>query len=271
MTILSQPDAPLERWLEAARSRRSRRSYDGQALPDETVRALGDAIEGLGENPYARLSFIPEASESLFRGVVGGYGRISGAPSAFAVIGTADTPFSQAAGGYLGEAMVLEATAIGVGTCWVGGMFNASAVSSHVGLADGERVLAISPLGTPLEQVSSTERIVYRMGKPKARRPVVEIAPGLESGGWPSWARPGVEAARVAPSAYNRQPWRFRADEGSVIVSFDGPDTPVVSKRLDCGIAMLHFEIAVRAAHVSGSWELLHHRSDVARFSLGAE
>jgi len=42
-----------------------------------------------------------------------------------------------------------------------------------------------------------------------------------------------------------------------VLVSAQGTDTPRVSKRLDCGIAMLHFELGAASLGVSGSWELL--------------
>ena len=73
-----------------------------------------------------------------------------------------------------------------------------------------------------------------------------------------------MELARIAPSATNRQPWRFaREDDGSVRLFFEGSDTPVISKRLDCGIAMLHFELGAREMGASGSWRLLSGR-DVA-------
>ena len=37
----------------------------------------------------------------------------------------------------------------------------------------------------------------------------------------------------------------------------------MISKRLDCGIAMLHFELGAREVGASGSWQLLSGR-DVA-------
>ncbi len=35
------------------------------------------------------------------------------------------------------------------------------------------------------------------------------------------------------------------------------PSLTSISKRLDCGIAMLHLELGARAAGTSGSWEFL--------------
>lgn len=269
MITLSFPDAPVDRWLEAARDRRSRRSFDGSPLADEHLSALDEACERLRPSGNARCVLLRSVPEDLYRGVLGSYGRISGAPSALLFIGAAGSAEALPETGYAGEALVLEATALGVGTCWVGGMFDSSLARTKGAVTADEKVYAVSPLGYPKQQVTKTERFVYGMRKPKPRKPVEHLAPGIHEREWPSWARPGVEAARIAPSTYNRQPWRFRADEGSIVISFDGPDTPIVSKRLDCGIAMLHFELAVRAAGAAGAWELLDHRADVARFSLG--
>jgi nitroreductase len=269
MTTLSLPDAPVDRWLEAARERVSRRSFDGSVPSEEQLAALQAACERLRPSPGARAVLAPSVSEELFRGVVGSYGRITGASSALLFVARADSRQAIASTGYTGEALILEATALGLGTCWVGGMFDGSLARETASAADDEKVLSVSPLGSPMHKVTTTERLVYRMKKPKPRKPVEHIAPQLHDIDWPTWARPGVEAARIAPSAHNRQPWRFRAEEGTVVVSFDGPETPIVSKRLDCGIAMLHFELAVRAAGAAGAWELLDHRSDVARFALG--
>jgi len=63
----------------------------------------------------------------------------------------------------------------------------------------------------------------------------------------------------------NRQPWRFRMDDGAVVVSAVGFPTPAASPRLDCGIAMLHFELGARAEGCDGAWESLAGR-DVARW-----
>ena len=76
-----------------------------------------------------------------------------------------------------------------------------------------------------------------------------------------------VETARLAPSAVNRQPWRFRFDAGALVIARDNAvEFPRVSKRLDCGIAMLHAELGARATGVHGAWRDLSIGLDVARF-----
>ncbi|MCK5434646.1 MAG: hypothetical protein KAI42_05135, partial [Dehalococcoidales bacterium] len=63
---------------------------------------------------------------------------------------------------------------------------------------------------------------------------------------------------RLAPSAVNRQPWGFNVeDDGiTVFVRTSGPEFNI-SKRLDCGIAMLHIEVAALSSNVKGDWKLL--------------
>jgi len=77
-----------------------------------------------------------------------------------------------------------------------------------------------------------------------------------------------VETARLAPSAINRQPWRFRLDGDSLVIAQDNAfETPKVTKRLDCGIAMLHAHLGAVAEGVVGAWTDLEGGLDVARFT----
>jgi hypothetical protein len=65
----------------------------------------------------------------------------------------------------------------------------------------------------------------------------------------------------------NRQPWRFRTEDGALVVGFAGADVTKArtSKRLDVGIAMLHAELGALSEGVSGRWEVLA-GEDVARY-----
>lgn len=255
-------------WLEAARSRRSRRSFNGEKLDAAHLEALENLSRSFKPSHTARTVVIANAPADIFSGIVGSYGRVSGAPTALAFVGTIGAPGVDAAVGYTGEALILEANHLGLSTCWVAGFFKPNKVADLIGLGGGERVFAISPVGHPLETLTGKERMIYgtKPDAPKPRKSAEEIAPGLPA--WPPWARAGVEAARLAPSAMNRQPWKFRYEEGLVVVGFEGIEAPKVSKALDCGIAMLHFDLGARAAGVAGEWELLADGKDVARYRL---
>ena len=266
VTYLSAPDMPAEEWAHAAKERRARRSFDGSRVDEAALDELEHHCEGFAPSDQARTVLIRRAPESIFAGVVGSYGRIRGASSALVMLGQAGDGHGRELAGYIGQAAVLAAMQLGLDTCWVGGMFHPGRVLKLVRMHAGEKVYAISPVGYAEEKLSGPERRVYRMksGTPKSRKPLDEIAAGWQA--WPAWTHAAVRAARIAPSAMNRQPWRFRWEGGAMVVSFEGSDTPKISKRLDCGIAMLNAEVGLRSGGMSGQWELLDHGTDVARF-----
>jgi len=161
---------------------------------------------------------------------------------------------------------VLEATALGLQTCWVGGFFSRSALQEVITLSPDERALAVSPVGHASEQRPFAERLMRGTARASKRKPLTEIAPGID-GSWPAWAHAAVECARLAPSAINRQPWRFRMENGALVLGSSGPEIPAVTKALDCGIAMLHAELGARGAGVLGTWSDVTVGPDIARFT----
>jgi hypothetical protein len=169
--------------------------------------------------------------------------------------------------GYVGEAIVLEMTALGLGTCWVGGFFRKEVAASAVNLTESERVIAVTPIGYAKQLVTFGEKAITGFGRSHRRKRLSVLTTGLHSLEWPQWIRTSLQAARLAPSAVNRQPWRFKVEHESITVSdgTKGPDFNV-SKRLDCGIAMLHIEVAAANCGVTGEWQFLESPS-VARFS----
>lgn len=95
-----------------------------------------------------------------------------------------------------------------------------------------------------------------------------DLTRGLPRSEWPGWMQTALEAARLAPSTMNWQPWRFKVAAGHITLNVDNLDDSYhVAKRLDCGIAMLHLEVGARQAGVEGRWEFLE-PPGVARFSV---
>jgi len=221
--------------------------------------------------PYARVraELVREPSTDIFKGVAGAYGKVTGSPHVLLFIADEREPFAAQHVGLTGEAAVLEATRLDLDTCWVGGFFSADKARRLVSLDDGERVYAVSPLGSANPSKSFTEKTMSRLAGSKKRKCVAELAPGI-SDSWPTWAIAAVETARLAPSALNHQPWRFRlAGQGLAIFTDSASESPRNAKRLDCGIAMLHAQLGASASGFRGSWTDLT-GSDVARFDAEA-
>lgn len=261
-------EIPFARWRRVVSLRRSRRRYDSRPVEQSLVDQLIKVCREFRPFPGARAVLTDSSPEKIFKGAVGSYGSIKGAPAFISFIGAADDPGVNEKVGYTGQGIILEATALGLGTCWVGAMFRPDLAASLTGAAAGERVLAVSPVGYAAGGHSLEERIMEGFGRNHRRRPLSELVRGLEAGKWPSWVAAVLEAARLAPSAVNRQPWRFEVDEGGITVSVDSlKDSYHISRRLDCGIAMLHLETAALDCGLRGSWRLLD-PPGVARFTL---
>jgi nitroreductase len=261
-------EIPFRRWHAAIFQRRSRRQYDSTPLEPAQMNDLETICREFRPFPEARAELINASPDEILRGAIGSYGKIKGAPTLIAFIGDMSDPHVQEKVGYTGEGIILEATAMGLSTCWVGGslFFNRGAAGRCVGIGSNERVLAVTPVGHPVKDFTLEERAMTAFGLFHVRKPLEEMVTGLGQSEWPYWVKSALEAARLAPSAINRQPWRFHVEHDSITVSLDNPSPNFgISRRLDCGIAMLHIEVAALDSLVSGRWELLEDPK-VARF-----
>jgi nitroreductase len=261
-------------WYDAIATRRSRRRYSDRKVAQAALAELRAFCERFRLSGDVRV-VLAEGAGDVFTGLLdrfgGAYGRVEGAPWTAAFVGPAGT---ETEAGYVGEAFVLEATRLGLGTCWVAGMFDHATASGLARLRPGEKVIAVTPVGHPLERKALVERMMSTAVRSAARRQVEDIAPGLvrgvwQSGGatgagaWPAWAVSAVEAARQAPSGANRQPWRFRVDGGALVLA--SAERAYWTAPIDFGIAMLHAELGALHEGVRGEWVRLV-LPDVARF-----
>ena len=256
-------------WYPAINVRRSRRNFDkNKPIGTDARDRLHQVCSGFKPYNSVRVEFIDKPPDDIFANALGFYGNIKGAPAFLAFIGDTSDPNMQEKMGYTGEAAVLEATSLGLGTCWVALTYNARAVKSLVKLDKKEKLICVSPVGCTTEQWSFEEKVFSVFGSNHQRKPLPSMVSGLPETSWPAWVKSAVEAARLAPSAMNRQPWGFRVEERSITnyVKDRGPEFNV-ARRLDCGIAMLHLELGALSKGVSGKWELLK-QPQVARFQI---
>ncbi|MBR1586341.1 MAG: nitroreductase family protein [Clostridia bacterium] len=216
--------AQRARFLEAVAKRRSVRAY--RMGPDMAQLSALHFAAARVCLPGVRIVLHDAEPELLFRRLpmVGG---ISGTNKYAAVIADDSvTPRAALHAGISGEAFVLEATAMGLGTCWVAS-FRKNAVD--IPLNPHEKVLAVTPLGVSNE-VSSGRK----------RKKLTEICVG-DPASWPLWAYHAAECVRQAPSAVNLQPWRL-AYAGRTLMLMKGG---VGGSALDLGIALLHMSLGV--------------------------
>lgn len=271
--MTSQTSLPALRirpgWAEAMTVRTSRRSYAGIPLTAEQSDRLSSLCEELSRvHDDVRVVLVNQQANEVFSGISGAYGVvIQDAPAFVAFIARGEQLSEQAvdtaesdrvpmyadlALGRLGEALVLEATSLDLGTCWIAGTFDRKRTAAFITLEDGERIRAVTPVGLAADREGLVQRAMQRMVRARSRFDLTAIAPGCES--WPAWARGAAEAVRIAPSGKNGQPWRMRMDGESLVLAHATGESLVPTYVADMGIALLHAEIAVATSGVLGTW-----------------
>jgi hypothetical protein len=246
------------------------RTYvDRPIAPDKRDRLeewLGPQRGPLGATVRFELLAATEADRQALHGL-GTYGFIKGA-TGFIVAAAKDSGTTLEDLGYLMERIILAATDLDLGTCWLGGTFTGSRFAERVGLRDDEVLPAVTPVGYIAQRPRAFDGLARRWVGAAKRLPwermFFDRAFGMpltrERAG--AYATP-LDMVRLAPSASNKQPWRIvrtpmawhfylQRSRGYRRSHEFGGESDL--QRIDVGIAMCHFGLSARELGLSGSW-----------------
>lgn len=234
-------------------ARHSVRSFDGQPLSAAQIKDIKESISRASSpfdgNYTIRIAEVGDGSD--FHPST--YGVIKGART-YLLLGVDDNPHSWLSGGFAMEQVVLDITSMGIGSCWVSGTFNSSTFESAAALPEGQKLVAVVPIGIPAEKKSLVEKVMRSFAKCGTRKPLGSLffmnnfsTPLAEDG---QFARP-LEMMRWAPSALNAQPWRALVRGNQVDFYYEGNGN---AKLLDMGIGLCHFALACEAMNVVGAF-----------------
>jgi nitroreductase len=261
---------------EIIQQRYSCRTYRKEALEEGMRRLLADyaASAKLGLfGTHARFELVaasegdPQALKSL-----GTYGFIKHA-AGFIVGAIKDHPYNLENFGYLLERIILYATDLDLGTCWLGGTFSKSSFAKKISIHDFELVPGVASVGYIAEKPRRIETIFRRTDGTDRRLPWERLFfdrrfdQPLQVAGLGGY-KAALDMVRLGPSASNKQPWRIVKDGScwhfylrrtpgyreSMLVRLT---TVADLQRMDIGIAMSHFELTAREQGLEGRWEIL--------------
>ena len=260
-------------FVEIVRARYSCRTYEERPITGDTREKLSTIASSLGTGPFGtapRFELVAATAEDrdALKGL-GTYGFIKGA-TGFFVGATDDAGRGTEDYGYLMELLVLHATDLGLGTCWLGGSFTKSSFAAKIDLRPGEMVPAVTAVGHIAERPRAFDPLIRRYARSGKRLPWQRLffrdafdqpLPQEKAG---AYALP-LEMVRIGPSASNKQPWRVVQDNdawhfflartrGYGAGRFTKAFLTADMQRLDMGIAMCHFEQAARALGLEGRW-----------------
>jgi hypothetical protein len=244
-------------------------------MADDQRAALADYIRRLPAGPFAgsarfELAAATPADQSAMRGL-GTYGFIKGKPG-FIIGAMQASPKDLEDFGYRLEDLILFATGLGLGTCWLGGTFTRSGFAHKIEATRAETlpaVCAVGPIDTQRARINPVrDRLDWKslFFDGEFGTPLSQSAAGAYA--------EALEMVRIAPSASNKQPCRVlrRADGWHFYIQRTkgyreaavGRITGIADmQRIDLGIGMQHFELACAAAGLAGKWENLDPRLPV--------
>ena len=220
-------------WYDAMYARSSVRKYTG--APDkEQLDRLGVLCKKLSWQGI---------TVRMFKGP-GLKSQIKGTDVYAVIVAKRGTPMEME--GFMGEALVLEATTMGLGTCWLGAGFVPEIISRNVNLQTDESVHCVISIGKCDMPAFAPKR--------KAIKKICNVDEAALAG-LGAWQKEAVKAARIAPSAANFQPWKIEADKTSVAIL--EPEFVLYKKYapLDRGICMLHAAVGAHHAGRDAIWK----------------
>lgn len=162
--------------IELIKLRTSTRSFDEKDIDSIKLRKLKDYIEYINKetNISARFTLTTNKKESKDAKKLGTYGIISGANSFIVGILNKDETDSLEFG-YLFEKIVLFATDLDLGTCWLGGTFKKDNFENSILLGEGEFIPIISPVGNKKEKPKLFDSIMRAGAGSNKRKPWSEL------------------------------------------------------------------------------------------------
>ncbi len=266
---------------ELIRRRFSCRQFAARPIAAEKLRELETTIQTPPPGPVPRFSAGPfgnrprfgltaasESDNAALRGL-GTYGFIRGA-TGFIIGASQAAPNHLEDFGCLMELLILRATSLNLGTCWLGGTFTKSSFARKIGLQTCETIPAVTAIGEFASPEQSRRGLVSNLAGANRRLPWQtlffdgDFSHPLDPAQAGDYALP-LEMVRIAPSASNKQPWRvvkdgkdwhfylqrtpgYRADPLKILLGLCD------LQRLDMGIALCHFELTAQEIGLTGRW-----------------
>jgi nitroreductase len=265
-----QFDRPI---TEIIQQRFSCRAYAKIPIAEDKIRQLAAYANQVTIGPLQtrlrfELALALEHDPKALRGL-GTYGLIK-EPAGFILGAAQKGKYHLEDYGYALEYMILAATYLGLGTCWLGGNFAKSSFSKKVRAAKNETVPAVSPIGYPVDQIRTRDPLRQKV-KSDSRQPWETLFFQSRFGNPLSKENAGayaipLEMVRLAPSGHNYQPWRVVQDGENYHFYLQrthgyGPGSPMFIllnvadlQRMEIGIAMCHFELTARELGLAGQW-----------------
>ncbi len=238
--------------IEAIQNRISRRNYTSNKIEVELIEHFNERIIEINHDSGLTITFSEDASKA-FDGITKSYGMFKGVRSLIILKGPISDIHLKEKCGYFGELLVLEATKLGLGTCWVAGTFDKKNPLFKCG--EDEQLICVITIGYSPSESTFGEKVIRKLShrKSKASHEFYTLLDPNQT--VPNWFLEGINAVMLAPSAINSQPVYFEVVSDKISAhTADRKATDLV----DLGIAKLHFELVAKGTFPLGNGSIFH-------------
>ena len=258
------------------RQRFSCRTFLNSPINSEKQFQLNNFIKNLQSGPFGNQAnfhlIVSHSEDNKTLSDLGTYGFIKD-PAGFIIGSVRQNIKNLEDFGFQMEKIILYATSINLGTCWLGGSFTRSSFAKKINITDNEIIPAVTAIGEIIDSEQARKGLIRKQINADKRllweklffynnfsNPLpLEVAD--------VWAHP-LQMVRLGPSASNKQPWRIiykdntwhfylqrtKGYQESILTRFLGVAD---MQRVDMGIAMCHFELTAQENNLPGKWEIL--------------
>lgn len=253
-------------FIDQIEQRISVRTYQPKSLnPNDKlkiVEILEQSKKSVGPFGSSIHPFFVEQDKINEQEKIGTYGFVKNAPAFFGA-STKNARLELIDFGYLFEKLILEFTDLNLGTVWLGGTFHRSQFDSFI--TEDQFIPAISPIGYE-ENKSFTEKVIRIAAKSDRRKPINLFVFGAKFSNLNDeqihQLTPIFRYVQLAPSASNKQPWRFIVDDHMIHLYLEktvgyADRLPFEIQYLDMGIAICHLEYALLDTNIKYKMKLL--------------
>ena len=260
--------------LTLIRARHSVRTFQPFPVKEKDKKVLIETMETVSGDGQ-RFAWFEQPPGDILVERLGTYGVIKGAHIFLVGVlpkGAKENMDAAFKFGWHFEQVILKATELGLGTCWLGGTFNPRTFARDINLQSDEQIVMVSPIGYAADSKHFIDEVTTQVADSSSRLPWDSLffteyphaTLGKEQAG--AYAQ-ALEMVQLAPSAVNTQPWRVMRDTRGY--HFYGLDVRYYGiKRIDflrnndMGIAMSHFALACRDLGLNGNWQELDTLTD---------
>ncbi len=270
--------------LKVMEKRRTVRVYDQAPLEESVMNTIREIIDSMPVfTGHESVSFsILENGDTVYEalnGIVGYNGIMINAPHYFLVTCAGTTEDYQVVG-YLGEWLALHLAKENVGTCWLTCTDKSEVIKSRLGIEEEGVVATLIAFGEPNEDKKLSRIYDFAEGPKNDPKKVDKDPVGVKDENYAykkaiteivylKTFGAEVESAEIekrgfdevfyymrnAPSWGNLQPWKFILDGERIVLTMEkNPEIGEDVQRIDAGVAMLYFEVAMHDKGLTGKW-----------------